>query len=185
MKRLLFLALSGLLALASAAAADLPGDSIYRLGAALTTQADAPAALDLDRGHPTLVAMFYAGCPYVCPAIITGIQAYEHGLDPAARAKLRVLMISFDSEHDTPEALSKVAQQHRVDLSRWTFARAGDTDVRKIAAVLGVQYRRLPSGDYDHTALITLLDGEGRILTHTSKLAGDEAFAAQLKQALR
>ncbi|WP_020649617.1 SCO family protein [Solimonas variicoloris] len=184
MKRFATAAIAILLAFA-ASAAEPPGDSIYQLDAALVTQSGAAARLDLDRGAPTLIALFYASCRAVCPATINGIQSYERRLDATARSQLRVLMVSLDGERDTPQNLAALARKHRVDPDRWTFARADDADVRKIAALLGVQYRRAPSGDYDHTALITLLDGEGRIVAHTSQLSGDQAFAAQLRGALR
>lgn len=163
--------------------APLPADSIYQLQVPLTTQRAARSGLDLDRGHPTLISMFYGSCPAACPMLITAIQVYESQLDEPSRARLRVLMVSFDAAHDTPAHLDQVARLHRVDPGRWTFTNASETDARKIAALLGISYRRLPDGDYDHSLIITLLDPDGRILASTTTLIGDERFAAQLRSA--
>ncbi|HUI94117.1 MAG TPA: hypothetical protein VLX44_00060, partial [Xanthobacteraceae bacterium] len=50
-------------------------------------------------------------------------------------------------------------------------------------ALLGISYRRLPDGDYDHSLIITLLDGEGRVVASTTTLVGDAQFAAKLRAA--
>ena len=176
----------GLLGGASVAlAAELPTDSIYRLNAQITTQSAATVGLDLYRGRPTLISMFYGSCPAACPMLITAMQVYESHLDPAARARLRVLLVSFDASRDTPQHLDSVASLHHTDPKRWTFASASDSDARKIAAVLGISYRRLPTGEFDHSLLITLLDNEGRIVASTTTLVGDEAFQQTLRAATR
>lgn len=167
----------------AAAAADLPGDSLYQLKAPLTAQSGQTVPFDVQRGHPVLVSMFYASCPYMCPMLISGIQDYEKHLDAAARSRLRVLMVSFDPRRDTPPALLHLATAHRADLNRWVFAAAGEGDVRKIAALLGIEYRQLPGGDFDHSTIITLLDADGRILARTAKPVGDAAFLEQLRRA--
>ncbi|MND01134.1 hypothetical protein D3C83_199990 [compost metagenome] len=64
--------------------------------------------------------------------------------------------------------------------------RAGPDDVRKIAALLGIQYRQLPGGDFNHATVITLLDAEGRPLARTEAIAKPgEEFLAALRQATR
>ena len=178
--------LCGLLASLAAAAslcAEPPTDSLYQLPAQLTTQQGVRAGLDIDRGHPTVISMFYGSCPAACPMLITAIQVYEAQLDEPSRDRLRVLMVSFDAARDTPSQLAHVAKLHRADPGRWTFANAADADARKIAALLGISYRRLPDGDYDHSLIITLLDGEGRVVASTTTLVGDEQFAAKLRAA--
>jgi len=178
--------LCGLLASVAAAVclcAEPPTDSLYQLPAQLTTQQGIRTGLDVDRGHPTVISMFYGSCPAACPMLITAIQVYEAQLDEPSRDRLRVLMVSFDAARDTPPQLAQVAKLHRADPGRWTFANAADADARKIAALLGISYRRLPDGDYDHSLIITLLDGEGRVVASTTTLVGDEQFAAKLRAA--
>jgi protein SCO1/2 len=169
--------------LAGAAAAGTPADSLYQLQAALTTQDGSGAGLDVQRGHPVMISMFYGSCPAACPLLITGMQRYESHLDPVSRQRLRVLLVSFDAARDTPQQLAGLARLHRADPQRWIFASAPERDARKIAGLLGFSYRRQPSGEFDHSLLITLLDGEGRILATTSKIIGDQDFLAKLRAA--
>ncbi|HEV2227772.1 MAG TPA: SCO family protein [Steroidobacteraceae bacterium] len=162
------------------AAADLPTDSLYQLRASLTTQKGVAAGLDLYQGHPTVISMFYGNCPSYCPMLITAVQVYEAHLDAASRARLRVLLVSFDAVHDTPQRLTELSKLHRADPQRWTFASAREPDARRIAELLGFHYRKLPDGSFDHSQVITLVDGQGRVLASTTKLIGDEAFQAKL-----
>lgn len=162
-------------------AADLPGDSLYQLRAALTTQEGNPAGFDLYRGHPAVVSMFYGSCPAYCPMLITAVQVYESHLDATSRARLRVLLVSFDAARDTPQRLAELSRLHRADPQRWTFASAQEPAARRIAALLGFHYRRLEDGSFDHSQILTLLDGEGSVVASTTKLIGDSVFEAKLR----
>jgi protein SCO1/2 len=179
-----------LLALAAAAAPALaappapPGDSIYQLHPALTDQDGHAYELAATRGAPVLVSMFYSGCEMVCPVIFETIAQTVKALPAPERASARVLMISFDPERDTVDVLKATAKRHGCD-DRWHLVRASDTDVRRIAAVLGVQYRRLPSGEFNHSSAILLLDAEGRIVKRTGVLGSvDTDFVAAIHGAL-
>ena len=121
------------------------------------------------RGAPLVVSMFYSSCDMVCPLIFETIKQTRLALPPDKRERVNVLMISFDPERDTVAQLKATAAAHGCD-SHWTLVRASDADVRQIAAVLGVQYRRLPSGAFNHSSAILLLDKDGRIAARTGKL---------------
>lgn len=180
-RRALLGALASLSVLAVCAAVALPTDSLYQLRAALTTQKGAAAGFDLYQGHPTVISMFYGSCPSYCPMLITAVQVYEAHLDETSRARLRVLLVSFDAAHDTPQRLTELSDMHRADRERWTFASAREPDARRIAQLLGFHYRELPDGSFDHNQVITLVDGQGRVLASTVKLIDDAAFQAKLE----
>ena len=183
--RILLLALV-LLGAASPAAAAVPEDSVYQLQVPLTDQAGKPAPLDVHAGHPVLVTMFYGSCPHVCPMLISTIQRYELELPAASRGRLRVLLVSLDPARDTPARLTEVAQRHRVDLARWTFARTEPDHVRRLAAALGIQYRQLPDGEFSHSTVISLLDAQGRIVRQTSSMLRlDAEFIGALEKAAK
>lgn len=172
-------AITGMLLAFAAQAAEVPADSLYQLHARLTTQDGQASTLDLYLGQPTLVTMFYASCPHVCPTLIAGMQNMERQLPAPAKKRLRVLMVSVDPARDTPEKLKQLAAQHRADPERWTFARMEDDDVRKLAAALGIRYRQLPDGEFNHSTVITLLDKNGRIVHRTSNMS-DTDFLKRL-----
>jgi protein SCO1/2 len=73
-----------------------------------------------------------------------------------------------------------------LDNSRWTLARTDATSVRKIAAVLGIQYRKLPDGSFNHSSIVTLLTPEGEIALQSSALGkADPALLAALAKITR
>jgi len=167
-----------------AAADALSGDSIYRLDLALVDQDGRDLVLREWGGGPVLIAMFYTSCPYMCPLIVESIKRTEHALDDNARARLHVVLVTFDSARDTPLVLKTAAEKRHIDLTRWTLARAEPAGVRRLAAVLDVQYRALPDGGFNHSGVMTLLDEDGRIVARTDKLGEvDPEFLAAVQKA--
>ena len=165
-------------------AAELPGNSVYQLATPLTDQQGQAFALPSLRGQPVLVSMFYSSCEMVCPMIFETIAQTVKALPAAERERVRVVMISFDPARDTTEVLQQTALAHGCD-ARWTLARGDEVGVRKIAALLGVQYRRLASGEFNHSSTIHLLDAEGRIAARSGKLGSvDPALVQALRKAI-
>ena len=162
---------------------DLPGDSLYRLNPHLTDQDGHPFALDSVRGGPVLISMFYSSCEMVCPVLFETIAQTLKALPAHERQRVKVLMISFDPARDTVAVLNRTADAHGCD-ARWTLLRTDDGNARKIAALLGVQYRRLASGEYKHSSTIELLDAAGRIAARSGLLGTvDPALVKALRQA--
>ncbi len=145
-------------------------ESIYQLSVPLVDQDGKAIGLDVARGHPVVIAMFYGTCRSTCPLIVRDVKALEAQLSPAERSELRVLLVSFDADRDTPVALSQLLEKHGVDAQRWRLAAAVEPGARSLAAVLGVQYRRLPDGEFSHNAVIALLDREGAIAVQAEGL---------------
>lgn len=152
-----------------------PGASIYGLPVQLTDDAGATRTLDSFRGQPLLITMFYGGCKAACPRLISDLKQLERQIPAPVRSELRVLMVSFDPQRDTPEALSKLKRESAMDAARWTLASTTDGDARELAGVLGIRYRRLDSDEFFHTSAIILLDAEGRPRARVEGLGGDTA----------
>jgi len=162
----------------------LPGDSIYRLRASLVDQDGRAFEPSAARGHPVLISMFYSSCEMVCPMIFETIQQTLKALPAPERDAVRVMLVSFDPARDTVPVLKKTAQAHHCD-SRWTLARCDDSQVRMIAAALGIQYRRLASGEFNHSTTIELLDRDGRIAARSGTLgSADPALVSATRRVI-
>lgn len=158
-----------------------PPQSIYRLNAALTSQSGVKHGLDVYEGHSVLVTMFYGTCPAACPLLIDTLRAVERATPLKQRQQLRVLMVSIDPQRDTGDSLQELTKTRRLDASRWTLARTDAASVRRIAAVLNIQYRQLPDGGFNHSSVITLLSPRGEIVAQSTVLAkADEALIKAL-----
>ncbi|MGQ0799086.1 MAG: SCO family protein [Pseudomarimonas sp.] len=169
------------------ASESLPTDSIYLLEDSFTDHSGRAFTLADRRGKVQLVAMFYTSCRYVCPLIIDSAKGVEHALSEAERAQLGILLISLDPLRDDTAALASVANQRKLDPLRWTLARTETiASVRKVAALLGVRYRALADGEFNHTSALVLLDAEGRVVASSERLGAvpDPAFLSAMKSLL-
>ena len=155
------------------------GPSLYDLDMPLTAQTGAPIRLDVDRGHPTLVSMFYGSCAAACPTLMTRIAHTLDQVPEPARSQTRVLLVSFDPDRDTPARLTELAHAHHLD-AKWTLAAASTTDAQTLAAVLGIKYRVVKGGEFFHTSVVTALDGEGRTLTRAEGLGDSPSLIEAL-----
>jgi protein SCO1/2 len=189
--------LAAMLALATTAAAfagaapapapkALPGDSVLRLEDRFTDQDGRAFTLAQRRGKAQLVTMFYSSCKYACPLLIDSGKGVEHALSPTERSKLRILYVSLDPARDQPKVLSALATQRKLDRARWTLATTDAAGVRRTAAVLGVRYRQLDNGEFNHSSQLILLDREGRVLARSDRLGPvpDPDFIAKIRAAL-
>jgi protein SCO1/2 len=169
------------------ASASLPVDSIWQLNATVVQQNGKPTTLASLAGKPRLVSMFYSSCPYMCPLIIDTASAVQHGLTKQERAKLGIALISIDPKHDSPEVLQSLMQKRRLDDQSWMLVSADDRTVRQIAALLGVRYRELEGGGFNHTSVLILVDADGRIVARTEKMGipVDKEFMTAVHALLR
>jgi protein SCO1/2 len=164
----------------------LPPNSIYHLQVSVEDQFGEASGLDRYRGKPVLVTMFYTSCPHVCPMLISTIKFTESELSEQELADLRVLTISIDPERDTPEKLLETMERHHVDATRWSMVRSSPGDLRTIAGVLGVRYKKLADGEFNHTTRIILLDQEGTQVASTEQLGRTDAvFLEAIKKSLQ
>jgi protein SCO1/2 len=164
----------------------IPADSIYQLEASFSDQNGEAFKLADRRGKPQLVAMFYTSCQYVCPLIIDSAKGVEHALTEKERSGLAILLVSIDPARDDTNALRHVFDKRKLDAAHWTLARTDEASVRMLAALLGVRYRTLVDGEFNHTSAMFLLDSEGRKLASSAKLGSvpDAEFLAAVRTAL-
>jgi len=169
-----------------AVAAALPANSVYQLAVGLTDQDGRDFRLADRRGKPMLISMFYSSCQFVCPMLIDTLRDTESKLGPGERNQLGVLMVSIDPARDTVAVLRQKADERAIATPRWTMARTDAASVRKLAAVLGIQYRALADGEFNHTTALILLDADGRIVARSSQLGNaDPAFVLKVRQTLQ
>jgi protein SCO1/2 len=70
-------------------------------------------------GRLTVVDFFFTHCKLVCPALTQHMVDQQRALKGTGA---RLLSVSVDPEHETPETLKRYAAEHEADLTRWTFA---------------------------------------------------------------
>lgn len=153
-------------------AADDPlgGQSLHQLEARWTDQQGKDVQFADFAGQIVVLAMAYTHCEHACPRIIADMRRIQNELVDA-KQDLSFVLASVDPERDTVEHLQQFARSSGLNDRGWRLIRAPDETVRELAAVLGVQYRRVSESDFAHSNIITVL-GPGGEIRHQQKGLG-------------
>src|SRR5690625_7630330 len=88
-------------------------------------------------GKVLIFTMSYTNGQTACSVLVEYVKRLYHCLDDAQQADTRVLVVSFDAERDTPEALHRYAIDMGADRPGWHILTGDESDIRTNAAVLG------------------------------------------------
>lgn len=139
--------------------------------ATLIDQDGRPLSLSTLKGRPLLVTFSFTRCPLeeYCPLMMQRFAAIEKATaaDPALRS-VRLLTVTLDPEHDTPERLkaygAKYAAVGAASGRRWTLATGTPAEVKKLAGFFGLDYYTETTGQVIHSLRTGLVDREGRVV---------------------
>jgi protein SCO1/2 len=149
----------------AAATAPLSDRSIYQLESIWTNDAAKPFRLAELRGRPQVVVMFFTSCAYACPILVHDLKRIEAALPEQVRSsKVGFVLVSFDSQRDSPSALAAYRQREQLSAQRWTLLHGRPDDLLELAALLGVKYKQDTRGQFSHSNIITVLDREGEVV---------------------
>jgi protein SCO1 len=158
--------------------APLTARSLYQIEAKWHDDQGRAFALASLRGRPVVLAMFFARCEYACPMLVRDMQRLRDALPAAARDKVQFVLVTFDTQRDTPEALKAYRERMSLD-GAWTLLRADPSAVQELAMLLGVKFKEDARGQFAHSNLVTILNREGEIMHQLAGLQGDVSQAAK------
>src|SRR5436305_346455 len=135
-------------------------------------------------GKPTLIFFGFTHCPDVCPTSLFEISEVLRAMGGDAD-RVNAWFVSVDPERDTRAAMKDYLSSFDPHLKGLT----GDPDaVAKVISGFRVYAKKVPlkDGDYtmDHTALIYLMDRDGKFVAPFNLKRTPEAAAADLKRYL-
>jgi protein SCO1 len=136
------------------------------------------------KGKTFLVFFGFTHCPDVCPTTLFEISEIMRKLGPEAD-RTAALFISVDPERDTPEAMKDYLSSFDPHLRGLT----GDAgSLAAVAKAYRVYYKKVPleGGDYtmDHTAIVYLMDKQGRFVSPFNMKRTADVAAADLRKHL-
>jgi protein SCO1 len=132
----------------------------------MTSQDGKPVKLSDLRGNVVAITFIYTRCPLpeFCPLMDKKFSelAQRIGSFPARARRVRLISLSFDPDHDTPDLLRKHARLRGATPPLWSYAVATHTELAKIAAALGLFYQ---PGDSEiaHNLCTAIIDSEGKL----------------------
>ncbi|MGC1574969.1 MAG: SCO family protein [Beijerinckiaceae bacterium] len=136
------------------------------------------------KGTPFLVFFGYTHCPDICPETVSDVSTWLNALGPEGK-EMKALFISIDPERDSVASL----KDYLSSFSDRIIGLTGTPDeIAQVAKEYRVYYAKHPTKDadysMDHSAVIYLMDREGKLagtLTYDEKR---EAAIAKLKRLL-
>ena len=172
----LFWAMGGVSKVAQPAAIGGPFQLTDQAGKAFTDK-------DL-KGKPTLIFFGYTHCPDVCPTSLFEMSEVLRAMGKDAD-KVNAVFISVDPERDTPATMKDYLSSFDPHLE----GLSGDpAETAKVITSYRVYAKKVPTkdGDYtmDHTALIYLMDRDGRFVSPFNLKRTPEEAATELKRYL-
>ena len=136
------------------------------------------------QGRPTLVFFGFTHCPDVCPTSLFEISEVLRAMGKDAD-RVNAYFISVDPERDNTAAMKDYLSSFDPHLKGLTGA---PDAVAKITTEYRVYAKKVPlkDGDYtmDHTALVYLMDRDGRFVSPFNLKRTPEEAAADLKHYL-
>ncbi len=136
------------------------------------------------KGRPFLVFFGFTHCPDICPTTLFDVSEIMRALGKDAD-RVGALFITVDPERDTPAALKDYLSSFDPHLAGLTGDPAA---VAAVAKAYRVYFKKVPldQGGYtmDHTAIVYLMDKEGRFVSPFNLKRTTDAAAADLRRYL-
>jgi protein SCO1/2 len=134
------------------------------------------------RGKSFLVFFGFTHCPDICPATLFEISEIMRRLGSDA-GRTAAAFITVDPERDTPAALKDYMSSFDPHVRGLTGDPAA---VAAVAKAYRVYYKKVPleNGDYtmDHTAIVYLMDKDGRFVAPFNMKRSADVAAADLRK---
>jgi protein SCO1/2 len=133
----------------------------------LTDQEGKLVTLETFRGHPLVLTFIFTRCPLpnFCPRMSQDFGDLQKAIQAASSGPLaatRLLSLSFDPEHDTPEVLKEYGHHAGADFAIWTFATGSSAEVHRLTKRFSVLVQP-EKGTISHSLTTALVDPDGRI----------------------
>jgi protein SCO1/2 len=134
------------------------------------------------KGRPFLVFFGFTHCPDICPTTLFDMSQIMRALGPDAD-RTAALFITVDPERDTPAVIKDYLSNFDPHLRGLTGDQASVAAALKAYRVYAKKVP-LDNGDYtmDHTALVYLMDKDGRFVAPFNVSRTPEAEAADLRR---
>lgn len=132
----------------------------------LTNQLGQPVGRDSLRGRVTVVNVVFSRCPTQCRRLSAQMQRIQARIPSG----VRLVSLTADPEHDTPEVLKRYGMEYQTFPDRWWMLTGQKAEVYRVA-ISDLKFAVVESGDpspkledlFIHSADFGVLDSQGRL----------------------
>lgn len=152
----------------------------------LTNQLGRTVRLSEFRGQALAMTFIFTRCPLpdFCPRLTERFTEVAQRLKEKRDAprNWRLLSVSFDPLHDTPETLRKYGERWKYDPSVWTLATGAFEQIQPLGSHFGLYFAREVTPDnMNHNLRTVVIDPRGRL---KAVFIGNAWSAEELAEAL-
>ena len=84
------------------------------------------------RGHPTIIDFVFTRCDTICPVVSARMARMQEKLADRKAESIKLLSITVDPAHDTPEKLAAYAKTFGAKPDKWRFVTGPTEKVRAL-----------------------------------------------------
>lgn len=131
------------------------------------------------RNQPTVMSFIFTRCgdPVMCPATSARMAQLGDRLAEAGREDVRLVLVSFDPEYDTPGVLHQYADALGMETDQYELLTGDSETIRALLHLTGVRTIE-EDGTIVHNLVTLLSDNHGRIILRQdgSRWSADAIF---------
>jgi len=147
--------------------------SLYQLESQWTSDVGRTIPLRILQGRPQVLALHFTHCEFACPITLHDLKRIQDALPEEVRSEVDFVLVTLDPDRDQPAVLARYRQEKKLGADHWTLLTGSADDIRELAALLGVNYRKDERGQFAHSNVITILDRNGEVVHQQVGLNAD------------
>ncbi len=147
--------------------------SVYQLDAPWTDDSGKSLRLSDLGGGVQVLTLIFTSCTGACPTTVKALHMFARQGNSSADDETTFVLVTVDPERDTLDVLRRYRREMHLEKDGWKLLRGPDSEVRKLAAVLGFNYEQIDSGQFVHSSLITVLNARGEIVYQQNGVGAD------------
>lgn len=127
----------------------------------LTDQNGRTVTKDDLRGHIWIADFIFTRCKGPCPLMTARMLEMQKALVKTPEVKL--VSVTVDPDHDTPEVLKDYAGANFADPDRWKFLTGDKSVIEKLVTEGFMQHLAMENGEPVHGTMFLIVDGNGMV----------------------
>jgi protein SCO1/2 len=144
----------------------------------LTDQSGHQVSLASLKGKPVLIDFIYTSCSGPCPRLTAKMAQIAGRLGPELGARIAIVSITLDPEHDHSAQLLRYAKAQGADQPGWLFLTGAPEEIERVMAGFGLKREREADGSVSHMVAAYLVGPDGHQVRQYNAVAVKPATVA-------
>lgn len=111
------------------------------------------------------ISFIYIRCSMarMCPLTTKNFRRLQKLLGEDLAQKVELMLITFDPEFDTPDALKKYGEMYEADFTNWNFLTGSKEEIDAVCENYEIIHEKQADGMFRHSVMAYLIDKQNNI----------------------